>query len=464
MADLLSVGAVLSERYEIKKVIGQGGMGAVYLASDKRLPVKQWAVKEMVHQSADTAEKLEIEKLFTEEAHHLATLDHPNLPRVADFLPEGDRKYLIMEYIEGETLEDMIVSARGPLPLEKVINYAMQLADVLSYLHNQKPHPLIFRDLKPSNIMITGNGRVKLIDFGIARIFVSGKQKDTIVLGTPGFAPPEQYGKSQTDQRSDIFSYGATVYYALSGEDPAKSPFHFPPLRNFNPNIPPSIEEVIMKCVNLAPESRFQSMDEVVEGFTKLPPALPRAVTTSLLALQQGADPYFDPQSLDFGILKRGSMRQMSVKIIGEVKGSLTSNKKWLKIKPSSVKGTSPVIDILIDTTRLAHGGSYMADITFSGKGVKLSLPVNVSLETQAVSVWKYAIAVILTMLTVIPALGFLSYVILLSMYYSHPGEERGPLGVLMMIASIISLLWLLLILGAVTYFMVLPRFRQGSI
>jgi len=464
LAESLSIGTVLSDRYEIQKVLGQGGMGSVYLASDRRLQVKQWAVKETVFDYKDDNERVEIEKLFIDEAHILAQLDHPNLPKVVDFFTEGGRKYLVMEFIEGETLEKLVIDDKSFLPVEKVILIGLQIADVLNYLHSQKPNAIIFRDMKPSNVMITKDERVKLIDFGIARLFISGKDKDTVILGTPGYAPPEQYGKSQTNERSDIFSFGATLYFMLTREDPGKSPFHFPPISKFNSTVPKEFGDVVLKAVNIAPESRYSSMKEIIIELKKLS-FENRSQFTSLLPKGQNDSAVqreFKPGAIDFGTLKRGAVRSMSFTITGDVKGSLQSDKKWLRVKPSSIKGVNPVGDAIVNTVALQHEGNFLGNITFSSKTESLTLPVSMRIETQPLSFWNYLVAFLLTALSFIPVVGFIGFFFILWLYYSVPIEDRGSMGVFMIISLVITIIWLLTILGVISYFY-LPHLRGSG-
>ncbi len=466
MAETLPVGSVLSDRYEIKKVIGQGGMGSVYLASDRRLTVKHWAVKEMLLDSSLPEEKNEIEKLFTDEAHLLAELDHPNLPKVVDFFSEGDRKYLIMEYIEGETLEKKALAYPDFIPEEKVLHYIIQIAKVLLYLHNHKPNPVIFRDLKPSNILVTAEERVKLVDFGIARLFMTDKSRDTVILGTPGYASPEQYGRAQTDQRSDIFSFGATMYFLLTKEDPGKSPFHFQPPTVKNPAISKRLEEIVLKSVSLLPENRYQTMEALIEELKALKgkeegeKSVSRSLLTSLLPPEAvSVEPEFQPKELDFGTLSKGHVRQMSFKIAGTVKGSIGTDRPWIKAKPASVKGRDAIVDVIVDTQSLKHGGKFLGNVLLKAGRNRMAVPVNVTVLTQPLSFWTYIIAFLLTLLTFIPLLGFLGFFFMLSLFYSCPYEERGLLSAFMVVSSVVSALWLLVILGAVLYIYIRPRF-----
>lgn len=466
MAETLPVGSVLSDRYEIKKVIGQGGMGSVYLASDRRLSVKQWAVKEMVLDSSLPEEKNEIERLFTDEAHLLAELDHPNLPKVVDFFSEGDRKYLIMEYIQGETLENRVMAYAGFLPEERVLHYCIQIAKVLLYLHNHKPNPVIFRDLKPANILVTAEERVKLVDFGIARLFMTGKDRDTIILGTPGYASPEQYGRAQTDQRSDIFSFGATMHFIITKEDPGKTPFHFPLMSGKNPSVPGRLDDIVQKAVNLLPDNRYQTMEALIEELKALKgkeekdrSASQPLVTTLLPSSTAEMNLKFHPDELDFGTLSRGRVRQMSFKIAGTLKGSIGTDRPWIKVKPVSVKGTDPVVDVIVDTQSLKHGGRFLGNVVLKTGRTMMMVPVNVIVQTQPLGFWTYVIAFLLTLVTFIPLLGFLGFFFMLSLFYSCPYEERGFLSAFMVISSVVSLLWLLVILGAVLYIYVKPHF-----
>jgi serine/threonine protein kinase len=245
--------------YIITRPVGQGGMAAVYQATDVRNN-SQVAIKEMSQDSLAPSELKEALDSFVQEAELLMGLRHKGLPRVSGHFSEGSRHYLVMEYIEGKTLEQRQTAAGGKaLPERDVLDWADQICDVLTYLHGRRP-PIIFRDLKPANIMVTGSGRVKLIDFGIARVFVPGRTRDTQVLGTPGFAPPEQYGKAQTDPRADVYALGCTLYQLLSGYDPASTPFALPPLNSRNPTVSPHVQVAIERATKLDREGRFRSV------------------------------------------------------------------------------------------------------------------------------------------------------------------------------------------------------------
>lgn len=254
---------ILGDRYIITKTLGRGGMGAVYQALDKRLNYTPVAIKEMSTNALKTGDLSTAAQAFQAEATMLIKLRHPALPRVTDFFDREDgRWYLVMDYIEGETLK-ALVERQGKLPQYEVLDWAKQLCDILKYLHQQEP-PIIFRDLKPSNIMLTKDGKIKLIDFGIARHFRPGLNADTTTFGSAGFSPPEQYGENQTDPRSDIYSFGATLHFLLTGIDPSKTPFTFEQPSHFN-QISPQFEAVVMKAVEIKPKDRPESAGAVLK-------------------------------------------------------------------------------------------------------------------------------------------------------------------------------------------------------
>ena len=252
----------LNRRYVILATVGQGGMAAVYRGLDTR-GNRQVAIKEMSQDGLSPDEETEALAAFQTEAAMLKRLNHRNLPRVIDIFSEGARHYLVMDFIEGQTLEQRQQAAGGgALPEGEVMRWAEQLCSVLIYLHHQRP-PIIFRDLKPANIMVTPNGQIKLIDFGIARVFQPGRVRDTQVLGTPGFAPPEQYGKFQTDARADIYALGVTLYQLLTGYDPATTPFTLPPAHTRNASVAPHIEAVMQRATQMDRESRYQAVADL---------------------------------------------------------------------------------------------------------------------------------------------------------------------------------------------------------
>ncbi|MFQ6101778.1 MAG: protein kinase [Anaerolineae bacterium] len=257
---LLSRGAVLHDRYRVVRVLGRGGMGAVYLVEDLRLYGKHWAMKELTEHFSNAAERAEGVAQFQHEVEILVGLRHPNLPLVVDAFEAGGRHYLVMEFIEGQTLEEIQKAApEGQLPEEQALGWTVQICTVLDYLHSHDP-PVIFRDLKPSNVMITPRGQVKLIDFGVARLFNPAKGTDTLKMGTAGYAPPEQYaGKGQTTPRSDVYALGATLHELLTGEDPTTHPFVFTPIRRLNRKVSARTARAITRAIQMDPDDRFPS-------------------------------------------------------------------------------------------------------------------------------------------------------------------------------------------------------------
>lgn len=268
-------------------------MGAVYQANDTRLAGKLWAIKEMSDASlTDPNERANAVQAFQREAQLLANLDHTNLPKVSDFFQEQGKHYLVMDFVQGQTLEAVVEATTGFLNEATVVEWLEQLCDVLDYLHTRQP-PIIFRDLKPANIMLTPDNKIKLIDFGIARLFRPGKTRDTAQYGTMGFASPEQFGTRQTDARSDIYSLGVLLHHLLTRYDPALSPFNLPPARNINPNISPHIVDVITRATQAAPHERFQTTKEMKLALqNKLPTAVSIPSTPVMSTPRTQATPY----------------------------------------------------------------------------------------------------------------------------------------------------------------------------
>lgn len=272
--------AQLDGRYVIDTLLGQGGMGAVYKVVDTRISGRVCAIKEMSVLSLPAHEQAQAVQGFRQEAQFLAKLKHPNLPQVHDYFSESStgRHYLVMDYVAGATLEEKLQQNGRPFSEDQVRTWAIQLCDVLTYLHRQTP-PVIFRDLKPDNIMVDKQGQLKLIDFGIARFFKPAQSKDTQAIGTPGYASPEQHGKGQTDARSDVYGLGVTLWRLLTMHDPANNPFHLPSVRSYNSAVSTDLEVVIQRTMQLRPEDRFQTTQELrtaLQDHQSPPPSPPR--------------------------------------------------------------------------------------------------------------------------------------------------------------------------------------------
>lgn len=264
----LLAGASLQDRYLIQGVLGIGGMSSVYRARDLHFPnvVKLVAIKEMVNRALDPIVRNTIVRNFEREANLLASLDHRSIPRIYDYFSLNDRSYLVLEYINGHDLEVLINNSTDFIPEERAIRWAIELCDVLQYLHTHKPEPIIFRDMKPSNVMVTTQDHIVLVDFGIAKPFQSG-QRGTMI-GTEGYSPPEQY-RGEASPLADIYALGATLHHALTRRDPRLEPpfsFNERPVRQINPNISPILETVINTALKYNPEDRFQSASDMKEA------------------------------------------------------------------------------------------------------------------------------------------------------------------------------------------------------
>ena len=263
-----SIGKVLNNRYIIVRGIASGGFGRIYLIRDLSLPNKYWALKEM-QEEGDLPEIME--KSFRIEAEMLSSLEHTSIPRISDFFIEERKLYLVMDYVSGETLKKRLNSLgeNDFFSEEQIIKWAIGLCDVLSYLHN-RPTPIIFRDLKPDNIMISSEGEIKLIDFGIARVFQGHKKETTkYALLTEGYAPQEQwYGKAEP--RSDIYSLGATMYHLLGKVHPRKIAPEFPPLDKYNPSISPELKAIIEKSLKTMLKDRYDKIEDMKTDFLKI--------------------------------------------------------------------------------------------------------------------------------------------------------------------------------------------------
>lgn len=253
---------IINGRYQIIQPLGEGAMSSVYLVRDLRLRGAEWALKEL-KLSAIPADELDAAlKLFAREGEILGKLNHPGLPQLIDFNSDGaQNNYIVMERVQGKTLDEVLGGRVLPLRSEEAVPIALQVAHVIDYLHRQHP-PIIFRDLKPSNLMLTDSGRVCFIDFGIARFFKAEQTKDTQELGTPGFCAPEQY-RGHSTLRSDLYALGVTLFYLLTLKDPQSFNFSFPLLSTLNPQAPPQLDPILERCLQIDPEQRYSSAQEL---------------------------------------------------------------------------------------------------------------------------------------------------------------------------------------------------------
>jgi len=283
-----NVDTILRKRYKLTNIVGHGGMGNVYRAEDLRLPGRLCAIKEMQPDPNDTPEAwAQAQHQFLKEASILAQLDHPNLPKVSDFFAEGERDYLVMDYVPGQDLKQILEESRRDgrsLPESQILTWAEQIMDALAYLHRQSP-PVLHRDVKPANIKLMPDGRIKLVDFGLVKLMLPDDNRTITVVqgrGTALYTPLEQYGGDggHTDARTDIYALGAMLYHLLTGMPPpdAKARFLNPrslkPPRVHKPEISPQTSEAVMWALEMHPDERPGSIEgfrEVLSGREKRP-------------------------------------------------------------------------------------------------------------------------------------------------------------------------------------------------
>lgn len=272
-------GVILRERYKINRIIGQGGMGSIYLAEDLRLEGRKCAIKEVIHENSLSDDTLhQAQDQFLREAQILARLDHPNLPKVSDFFSEENREFLVMDFVPGKDLRTIMLEARSKktfLAEREVLNWSAQLADALNYMHRQDP-PILHRDIKPSNLKLTPSGLIKLVDFGLVKLLASEEMTITILQGrgTALYTPLEQYGgdTGHTDVRSDIYAFGATLYHLLTNTSPVEArerflhPESLVPPRQINAGISVRTERTILWALSLHPDERPQSIEQFRQG------------------------------------------------------------------------------------------------------------------------------------------------------------------------------------------------------
>lgn len=277
--DLLTPETILRERYKILELIGQGGMGAVYKAEDLRLAGRMCAIKEVLPLGVLYGDELAAyREQFFQEASILARLDHPNLPKVSDYFSDDGREYLVMDFVEGQDLREIINEARRRgefLPEDQVLDWIDQLCDTLNYLHIRTP-PVLHRDIKPSNIKLTPSGHIKLVDFGLVKLLTTDDSRTVTVVqgrGTVQYTPLEQYGgdTGHTDARSDLYALGATCYHLVTLQPPADArqrflrPGSLPYPRTINPNLSPALERAILAAMAMHPDDRPPSVEDFRE-------------------------------------------------------------------------------------------------------------------------------------------------------------------------------------------------------
>lgn len=375
---MLMIGSKIKNRYKIISLLGDGGMSTVYKAervADKHI----FAIKEVKNSFIDTSEKTQVLNQFKMEARILSKLDHPNLPKVEDFFVIKTTPYLVMEYVSGKTIEDILIENNGrPLDELTVLNWAVQLCRVLYYLSIQNPRPIVFRDMKPGNIIVTRDNKIKLIDFGIARFFKKEKNSDTYIFGTPGYAAPEQYGLGQTDNRSDIYSLGATMHHCLTGKDPRGNPFEFTPPIALNKNITKMTSDIIIKAVAYEKEKRYKNALEMKDDIYKalVEAARPRGAKTRKLNINEAT------RQLDLKNVSRGKIKtfELALPYVGcyTHKGSISFNQPWISAEPREFNEKTILTNIKVDTSQLKSGKIYEPVMMIKSSAGLIQLPAKI--------------------------------------------------------------------------------------
>jgi serine/threonine protein kinase len=256
-------GQVLKDRYQVLSLLGQGSFARVYLTNDQKWRGNLVALKEIPTAHFTEKEYAEFNAQFLREAAFLMQLQHPGLPRVVEFFAEGQNYYLALEWVAGHTLEQE-VQQRPSLPEHEVLEFGIQLAEVLRYLHSQRPYPVLLGDLKPANVVVDYTGQLRVIDFGLARYAVPGDRRDFAMV-SPGFSPPEQYETSQLDERCDLYALGATLMWCLHPVALEKFRFQLPPIRTFRRDVSPELERVLSGCLQQDRRLRFHKADQVIQ-------------------------------------------------------------------------------------------------------------------------------------------------------------------------------------------------------
>lgn len=368
--------------YIVIRIVATGGMGAVYQVvrtQDNTL----WALKEMGKSQFQPNELVEAIQAFHQEANILKRLNHPNIPQVVDIFEYNGRHYMVMDYIKGKTLHDILQENQRPLPEADVLNWAEQICQVLHLLHQQTP-PIIYRDMKPENVMLESDtDLIKVIDFGIARRFKGTKTRDTTLLGTPGYAPAEQYGSGESDERSDVYALGATLHHLLTGRDPSINPFAFDPARKINPKISTRVSKALERATQQEVKRRYQSIAEMyADLFARpipeqkgRPPAssyseqkakkkklsAPTSQPKRAIHSQANGGLKTSPPAkvVDFGLAPKGPPARQIVPVKVSGYFSVVSESDWLEVKPDYVDDQTQEIELIAHTSRMSLGRQW---------------------------------------------------------------------------------------------------------
>lgn len=316
---------IIFDKYQVIEELGKGGAGHVYLVRHLKLQ-NLWAVKQILKSPKDmTTHKSNTELRTDQEYKLLKDLNHPSIPKIIDIEEDDDHLYIVEEYVEGITLKAYKVREKH-VTEDEVINWMLQMCDVLGYLHAFHEAPIIYRDIKPDNILIMPQGKIKLIDFGIARKFNPHESQDTVVMGTKAYAPPEQYGMRQSDARTDIFALGVTMYDLLTGLNLSHPPYKIQPIRQLNKDISITLEQIIQKCTMTLPTKRYADIKE-------LKAALEALVVMRIQPISKGFDQLFKGTKIGvFGTIPRIGVTHfvlMLGKVLSEMGNKSTALLEW---------------------------------------------------------------------------------------------------------------------------------------
>ena len=374
---VLPDGAILKGIYQVS-YLTCGGMGAIYKAVDLETK-KEYVIKEAV--STDPTEKSRLMMALSREREALIRLVHPGIINSHDFFEEAESWYLVLEYFDGQTLAEVQESIKpGFVPEVDVLSWASQLAEILDYLHKLNP-PVIYRDLKPSNVMVNHVGKIKLIDFGIARIHKKGRSGDTEVIGTVGFCPPEQYGENQTDHQSDIYSLGAMMHSLLTNIVPgtkSSNPFEFCPVRMVNPNVSRQTEAIIKKSTRIEREQRYESMEKMLMVINS---AYKNSKEQSL------GLPKLEVAPVNLDLMRIGFDEKRTARFLitnsgkGTLSGSINPPKmKGIKVHPKSINSNKRVVELEVDGSQITAYKDHKLNIVIRTNGGNFVLPVSFSI------------------------------------------------------------------------------------
>jgi serine/threonine protein kinase len=373
------VGSVLAERWHVDRLMAEGGMSRIYVGH----PL-DGAGLIAIKQALDEPE------LLRGEYETLQHLQHASLPRVLAFIERGAQggPYLVEEFVAGDTLQAM-VERRGRFTPDEALQMVAQLLDVLGYLHR---HHIIYRDLKPENLLMTSSDKLRLVDFGAARLWKPGATRDTIPLGTPGFAPPEQYGTAQSDARSDLYSVGALMHYLLSGEDPReRAPWSFPPLREMAQDVPPHLADAVARALRTEPARRFQTADDMRRALSGAGAGDDTTSTDADDASPDGLLHGFKQRLHHGGLWSRWKHFAIEIYRTGVcfLQGDERRSYRWDQVVGARViyhaDGRPKVADITVSTPAQPHGNEHL-DATWPGFDVSLHAIIDSAglIETQA--------------------------------------------------------------------------------